>query len=633
MNGVSPDTYTVTFKTTGYETITLTGITVVQGTAANVSTSLNKTLQNIGRTQARSQSGAFQPAQTTDQYNVGSPQIATTLGKTGSTNEANLLAAIPGASFDSSGYPVLRGGREYEEGFQFEGIDYTDAFTHQFVNSLILNGAANFQVSPGAGDASIGNAGTGAINIVAKRGTNPHFGQLEGDIRAGRFQHELHGEYGWASPNGRYSDYASAFGSRNSYHYGGPGQDALLIGAQFGGRSYDWSNDVLNNFVYKFGKDNGQSLQFFYENTQFDAHLGYNLGERRSFVQGHRRVLPGQRSCELRAHERPNPIGDAVHAGSEEPQRLHRQLGRSSRADQLQPAQRNVQAAVLEQHRQHDVPHDQVLPCERRRALRLPVQRHEHRIRREISSRSKADNAPVSRSTARSSSVRRTSSASAASTTSCAPCTRSLRRRMDLRRSAASATRWRPRTSSLPTTARTVRAPLHRLQPGDQHVRLHHAVHGPAHLTPCVTDAIHVCGATVSAVQLPYSDEASHTNRQDFAFYVKDTFSPTDRLKFDFGLRHRRRELEEAGVHHPVVRADVVHRRFDGNADQLRLQLRSGHEAAARAAASCRGLLPGDAQRRVPLQLRALGPVPPDRPSGRDRTGHGLRRVPRHPVA
>ncbi len=278
ISGVSPDTYTLTFKTTGYETYSLTGVTVVQGAVATASTSLNKTLQTIGRTQARSTSGAFQPAQTTDQYNVGASQIATTLGKTGATNEANLLASIPGASFDSSGYPVLRGGREYEEGFQYEGIDYTDAFTHQFVNSLILNGAQNFQVSPGAGDASIGNAGTGAINVVAKRGTNPHFGQLEGDIRAGRFGHELHGEYGWASPNGRYSEYAAAFGSRNSYHYGGPGQDPNLIGQYYGGRSYDWANDVLNNFVYKFGKDNSQSFQFFYENTQFDAHLGNGVG-------------------------------------------------------------------------------------------------------------------------------------------------------------------------------------------------------------------------------------------------------------------------------------------------------------------------------------------------------------------
>src|SRR6202163_3931902 len=279
MQGLSPDTYTVTFTRTGYETYTLQGVTVNKGAVANVSSALNPSLQRIGRTQSRSTTGAFQPTQTTDQYNVGTAQIATTLGKTGATSESNLLASIPGASFDSSGYPVLRGGREYEEGFQYEGIDYTDAFTHQFVNSLILNGAQNFQVSPGAGDASIGNAGTGAINVVAKRGTNPHFGQLEGDIRSGRFNHELHGESGWASPNGRYSEYASAFGSRNSYHYGGAGGGPNPIGVFYGGRSYDWANDVLNNFVYKFGKDNSQSLQYFYENTQFDAPLGHRSEE------------------------------------------------------------------------------------------------------------------------------------------------------------------------------------------------------------------------------------------------------------------------------------------------------------------------------------------------------------------
>jgi hypothetical protein len=277
LSGVSPDTYTITFTTKGYETYSLTGVTVVQGQAVNAPVTLNKTLQNIGRTVARSTSGAFQPAQTTDQYNVGVNQIATVLGKQGGSNEANLLASIPGASFDSSGYPVLRGGREYEEGFQYEGIDYTDAFTHQFTNSLILNGAQNFQVSPGAGDASIGNAGTGAINVVAKRGTNPHFGRFEGDIYAGRFSHELDGEFGWASPNGRYSNYTSVFTNRGSFHYGGPGQDPLSLGAFYTGRTYQWSNDIINNFVYKFGKDNGQSLQFFYNNTQLDIKQGIGV--------------------------------------------------------------------------------------------------------------------------------------------------------------------------------------------------------------------------------------------------------------------------------------------------------------------------------------------------------------------
>src|ERR1700738_5307081 len=191
INGVTPDTYAVSFSVKGYEPYAVQGVTVVQGQIANVSTTLNTVLQQIGRTVSRTTTGAFQPSQTTDQYNVGSQQITTALGKAGGLNEANLLAEIPGASFDNRGYPVLRGGRENEEGFQFEGIDYTDAFTHQFVNSLILNGASNFQVSPGAGDAATGNAGTGSINIVAKRGTNPHFGQLEADVSAGKYEHRL----------------------------------------------------------------------------------------------------------------------------------------------------------------------------------------------------------------------------------------------------------------------------------------------------------------------------------------------------------------------------------------------------------------------------------------------------------
>jgi hypothetical protein len=277
INGVAPDTYAVTFTIAGYETYTLQGITVVQGQIANVGSSLNKSLVRIGRTQSRSTGGAFQPTQTTDQYNVGTQQIQTMLGKSGAANEALLLASIPGASFDVNGFPVLRGGRETEEGFQFEGIDFTDAFTHQFVNSLVLNGAGNFQVTPGAGDASIGNVGTGAINIVAKRGTSPAFGQLEGDLRAGRYEHQLRGEYGWASPNGRFSNYASTFFDRNAYNYGGSGADPLLIGVYFTGRSNDRANDVLNNFVYKFGRDNSQSLQLFYDNTQVDFRFGVGV--------------------------------------------------------------------------------------------------------------------------------------------------------------------------------------------------------------------------------------------------------------------------------------------------------------------------------------------------------------------
>jgi hypothetical protein len=276
MIGVQPDTYTITFQVSGYEEYRLTGVTVSQNSAVDASAALRKGLVTIGRTSSRSSGAAFQPKQTTDQYTIGTQQIQTTLGKSGGTNESNLLASVPGASFDSSGYPVLRGGRENEEGFQFEGIDYTDAFTSQFVNSLLINGAANFQVTPGAGDASIGNAGTGQINVIAKRGTHPAFGQIEADVYAPFFDHAARGEYGFATPDGRLSNYFSFTGDRRAQSYAG--SNALMLG-EFLGRSYQWDNDFVENAVYKFGKDNNQSLQFFYDNTQLDIRLGYGSSQ------------------------------------------------------------------------------------------------------------------------------------------------------------------------------------------------------------------------------------------------------------------------------------------------------------------------------------------------------------------
>lgn len=274
ITGVVPDTYVVSYTLSGYQPFQATGVTVSIGQSVTVSEQLERSLTKIGGTTARSASSAFQPQQTADTYTVGTQQMTTILGKANGTNESNLLAAIPGASFDSSGYPVLRGGRENEEGFQFEGIPYVDPFTNQFVNSLNLNGAAQFQVTPGAGDASNGNAGTGQINIVAKRGTNPPFGGLEGNVYAGRSEQFAQGEYGFATPNGKFSSYSSFQRSRiGGFHYGPSGTDAQLIGELYG-RNNEALNDFVENAVYHFGKDNSQSLQFFYENTQYNIHIG-----------------------------------------------------------------------------------------------------------------------------------------------------------------------------------------------------------------------------------------------------------------------------------------------------------------------------------------------------------------------
>ena len=271
--GVSPDTYTVSFQGAGYEPQTQQGINVFADQVNTVNVQLSKQLQVIGRTTARSQGGAYQPSQTVDTYTVTSAQIDTVLGKKGGTSETNLLVALPGASLDKNGYPVLRGGRENEEGFQFEGIDYTDAFTSQFTNTLSINGVQSLQLTPGAGDASSGNTGTGSINLIAQKGTRPPFGTFEVDAGAPAYNHYLRGEYGFATPNGRFSDYASFIGQRTGSRYGVNGSDSTAIGAFYGTSSYN-SEDFVNNTIYKFGKDNSQQLQFFYQNQANEFAIG-----------------------------------------------------------------------------------------------------------------------------------------------------------------------------------------------------------------------------------------------------------------------------------------------------------------------------------------------------------------------
>ncbi|MGH7709059.1 MAG: TonB-dependent receptor domain-containing protein, partial [Vulcanimicrobiaceae bacterium] len=260
--GVVPDTYIVSFQASGFQPASETGVTVNADQVETVNGLLSEALKTIGRVSARSPGGAYQPTQPQDTYTVTSQQIDTTLGRPDVISESDLLASLPGASFDSSGYPVLRGGRENEEGFEYEGIPYTDAFTSQFINSLSLDPAVgSLQLTPGAGDASSGNTGTGVINLISKRGTYPGFGSVLGVVGANNgFNHELSLEFGLASPNGRISNYFSFEGTRDAFSNFGYHANPVDVNA-FYATTGQLSNDVVDNFVYKFGRDLNQSLQ------------------------------------------------------------------------------------------------------------------------------------------------------------------------------------------------------------------------------------------------------------------------------------------------------------------------------------------------------------------------------------
>ncbi len=274
--GVFADTYTASFEKSGYDSKVFTGVSVFADQTFSVDAVIAKSLRTIANVTARSTASAFQPEQTVDTYTVNASQIEQMQGSDFNLSESNLITSLPGAEYDSSGYPVIHGGRENEEGFEFEGIPYTDAYTNQFVNTLALpgSGIASAQLTPGVGDASIQSNGTGVLNLVAQRGTYPGYTQFEGALGGGQFYHAFNGAMSYASANGHISDYAAFAGAQTGFFYGNGQYTSNQLGIQ-NNTLLEADREFMNNLIFRFGKNNNQTLQLFADVAQHNFFLGY----------------------------------------------------------------------------------------------------------------------------------------------------------------------------------------------------------------------------------------------------------------------------------------------------------------------------------------------------------------------
>ncbi len=279
ITGLSPDTYSVSFNLTGYEPVSVPGQNVFADLTTTVSATLVKSLRTIAHVTSRSAGGAFQPNQTVNTYSVTQHQVQTIMGTALNLAESTLITSLPGGSSDTSGYPVIRGGRENEENFEFEGIPYTDAFTNQFTNSLSVPGLGlqSAQLTPGLGNASQDNYGTGTFNLIAKRGAYPGFATGQFALGAPNFRHQANLEWGFASPNGRISAYMALSDNNQNSAYNTLTTPCTLVGTCFS-RLYAFKREFLGNVVYKFGNNNNQALQLFTDIAQNNFFTGYGFG-------------------------------------------------------------------------------------------------------------------------------------------------------------------------------------------------------------------------------------------------------------------------------------------------------------------------------------------------------------------
>jgi hypothetical protein len=288
--GVVPDTYTVGFDAPGYLHGAYPGVTVLADSAQHIEMTLSKGIRTIASVHSRAASSAFQPGQTEDSYALNSSAIEQVQGHAFNQDEQSLLKSLPSVTIDRTGTVDIRGGLSYQTAYQYEGIDYTEPnknLQNSFANVSnfnLLNGIGQVQIVPGGGDATHGDTGTGLVSIRAKRGTYPSFSSFDFEVDTYPFYNQLAGEYGTATKDGRFSEYIAYTGIGQRFQYGSIATPGALIGIYQGNSQIgvyenaadQTSNDIVNNFFYKFGKDQDQQLQLFLQYQRVVEGLGYN---------------------------------------------------------------------------------------------------------------------------------------------------------------------------------------------------------------------------------------------------------------------------------------------------------------------------------------------------------------------
>ncbi|HEV3153686.1 MAG TPA: carboxypeptidase regulatory-like domain-containing protein [Candidatus Baltobacteraceae bacterium] len=311
MTGMIPDTYTVTLQKDGYEPISVTGVTVFADAAVEVSPAMHKTLKTIAAITSRASGGAFQPDQTSDTYTVNARVLQDIQGTNLNINEAAAITSLPGATYTNSlngarnncgnsgacSSVSIRGGRINAVGFETEGIPYTEPNNNFGVNGNFLPMAAisSLQLTPGVSDAQFGDAGTGTVNLTAKRGTYPGTFDAEAGIGGPDFHHAISLDWGTATQNGRFSNFASFTGENDDFLWGNGAYPAGQIN-QIGGFSTEVKREFTDNFVFHWGTGNRNELQLFYDTLWDNQQWAFGETYAQNFPSGNISNLQGWES-------------------------------------------------------------------------------------------------------------------------------------------------------------------------------------------------------------------------------------------------------------------------------------------------------------------------------------------------
>jgi hypothetical protein len=209
---LSPDTYAIAAKRSGYDPASVNGVTVSADNVAIVNVEMNAALKTIAHSVSRAAGNLVRPGDTQDVYSVNAAQsaAAATIGGASSMNQAyGALAALPGVDYQQGqqGWGqmyLVRGSDDVSE--ELDGVPISGSF-------FSILGQQQLQLYAGGSPASADAAGTsGYINQVIKTGTIPGYATAEASVGAPAFYHKAALEAGGATPDRNFSYYVGVMG-------------------------------------------------------------------------------------------------------------------------------------------------------------------------------------------------------------------------------------------------------------------------------------------------------------------------------------------------------------------------------------------------------------------------------------
>lgn len=274
LNGLPLDSYAVAFSKDGYLPQTIRGITVIADQAVRVNVQLKTRLTTIANVSSRASTSLVQAGVTADTYVVDEDRLKNVQGTQQAPSGFQAVYSVPGVIPDAAfGAPTIRGGALADVSFLYDGVALTDPLFGVPLNlitnsSFSLSGTNGFQISTGGYDVSLGNANSGILSQIIKRGTYPAQGQVTTGLTSAIAGHESSFDYGGVSQDNRLSYYVAFSSSRNAVGYG---DLKTLLPLQLGAATYAALDNGVINLFYRFGEGNRNELQFLANYTTTSA--------------------------------------------------------------------------------------------------------------------------------------------------------------------------------------------------------------------------------------------------------------------------------------------------------------------------------------------------------------------------